>query len=379
MQNKQAIASDFLTFIGTCGWEAGQLREELDNESWFMVAADSKTVLDELKKNDASEVILDAGVESWSLLMKMIGEDDQAGAGGEEQEFNDLMLREWTKERLLYPSDDEGEDQIDKFMSKATSSRSFGSEIGVGSVLRSTASNTYNPFLLSDQEYHKCILLVLQDDEEMSVGVILNMPTSTAISFEFTNEDVGGKASFDIPERYGGRFTDNSDEDVLLWFHCNEILKEKGIGEPLGFDESSIWSVQPDAAAKAIAMGDARAEDFLVVSGLSVWEKSPGGIAGGIRGEVNNNLFEVVDPDNVDAAWDILLQQEVMTEESLDENLSLIDLAWSECSNDDDVESPDNEESLSVKVFKSDVTVSELADRALKKWARAFMLSNEDE
>ena len=72
MQSKKAIASDFLTFIGYCGWEIGQLREELETESWFMVAADSKTVLDELKKNDASEEILDAGVESWSLLMKRI-------------------------------------------------------------------------------------------------------------------------------------------------------------------------------------------------------------------------------------------------------------------------------------------------------------------
>ena len=37
-----------------------------------MVAADSRTVFEELKKNDDSEGILDAGLESWSLLMRMI-------------------------------------------------------------------------------------------------------------------------------------------------------------------------------------------------------------------------------------------------------------------------------------------------------------------
>lgn len=367
VQSKKAIASDFLTFIGYCGWEIGQLREELETESWFMVAADSKTVLDELKKNDASEEILDAGVESWSLLMKMIGEED--GNDDVSEQFEDLMLREWTKERLLYPSsEEEGEEQIDKFISKATSSSSFGSEIGVGSVLRSTASNTYNPFLLSDQEYHKCILLILQDDEEMSVGVILNMPTSTEISLE-----LGGKKSFNIPERYGGRFADASDQDVLLWFHCNDILKDEGIGEPLGLYESGIWSVQPDDAASAIAAGNARAEDFIVVSGISVWEKAPGGLTGGIRGEVNNNLFEVVGNEIVDSAWDALLQQELMSEETLDENLSLIELAWSECSSEDEsiAEAPPT------KVYNSNVTVAELADKALRKWVSAFMLSTE--
>jgi putative AlgH/UPF0301 family transcriptional regulator len=337
-----------------------------------MIAADSKTVLDELKKNDASEEILDAGVESWSLLMKMIGENE--GSNDETTEFGDLMLREWTKERLLYPSEEDGEDLITKYMLKATSASSFGSEIGVGTILRSTSSKTYNPFLLSDQEYHKSILLIIQDDEEMSVGVILNIPTSTVISLEFTNEKLGGKKKFNILERYGGRFSDASDEEVLLWFHCNEILKDNGIGEPLGFDDSLVWNVSPDDAANAIAAGTAVAEDFIVVSGLSVWEKAPGGLAGGIKGEVNNNLFEVVDPENVESAWDALLQQEIMTEENLDENISLIDLAWSECSSEDD----NADDTQPTMVHDSDVSITELGDKALRRWLSAFMLSSDE-
>lgn len=369
VRDGHAKATDFLTFIGYCGWNAGQLREELDNKSWYMVAADSKTVLDELKKNDASKELYDAGVDSWSTLMNMIGEDYKNDDGS----FDDLMLREWTQERLLYPSEIDGEEQIDKFMSGAASSDSFGSEIGVGSVLRSSSLNSHNPFLLSDQEYHKSILLIIQDDDEMSIGVILNMPTSTFITIEFENEIQGTKKIVQIPERYGGRFSDGIDEDTLLWFHCNDILKEKSIGSPLGPDDAPIWNLSSDDASNAIATGEARAEDFLVVGGLSVWEKAPGGIAGGIRGEMNNNLFEVVDPKYVEDVWDALNQQEMTSPETIEENFSLIDLAWSECSSEDEIGS----NTTSINVYNSDVTKDELADSALKRWMSAFMTDSE--
>jgi len=372
VQKGIAEAHDFLTFIGYCGWDAGQLREELDQESWYMVAADSRTVLEELQKNDASEGILDAGLESWSLLMRMIGRQDEIDDTAED-DFNDLMLKEWTKERLLFPTDGEGDEVISEFLSKASGSNSFGSEIGVGSVLRSTASAHYNPFLLSDQEYHKCILLVVQEDDEMSVGVLLNLPTATTIQFDFANERTGAGNAYKLPERYGGRFSDASDEEVLLWFHCNESLKDKGIGEPLGMDLSSVWNVSPDDAANAIVAGQARAEDFLVVSGISVWEKAPGGIAGGIRGEVNNNLFEVVPTEEIGSVFDSLLQQEPMTREALEENIAFISLAWSEAQS---VEYEDHDNAPPTKVYKSNTTMSDLADTALKRWISAFLLES---
>ena len=370
VQQGYATTDDFLTFVGYCGWDADQLRDELEQGNWYMVAADSETVLDELRKNDASDEILDAGLESWSLLMKMIGREDEIDDANEG--FDDLMLKEWTRERCLFPPEDEGDDIIDKFISKATGAQSFGSdEIGVGSVLRSTAA-AYNPFLLSDQEYHKCTLLIIQDDDQMSVGVILNLPTSSLVEIEFENTKSGLKSGFKLPERYGGRFSDDGDEDVLLWFHCNEDLKDENIGSPLGPKTSPIWAVTSDDAANAIATGKARAEDFIVSSGLSVWEKAPGGIAGGIKGDVNNNLFEIIDPDNVESVWDILVQQEAMSEETMDENLSLIDLAWTEGESGDD----DGQEVSSAKVYNSEVTIAELADTALRKWVTTFLLDN---
>ena len=89
--------------------------------------------------------------------------------------------------------------------------------------------------------------------------------------------------------------------------------------------------------------------------------------------DVRLKLQIVVGNEIVDSAWDALLQQELMSEETLDENLSLIELAWSECSSEDEsiAEAPPT------KVYNSNVTVAELADKALRKWVSAFMLSTE--
>ncbi len=366
MNNGVARAEDFKTFIGSCGWDAGQLKEELDNNHWYMVAADSKTLLEELRKNELNDDILDAGIESWNLLMKMIGSTEDSSENGDKESFDDLMLREWTKERLLFPDQDDGEELIDNLMKKVTSSPSFGKEIGVGTVLRATIS-TYNPFLLSDQEYHQSILLIIQDDSEMSVGVILNLPSSTPITMAFIDPNSDSENSYTIPERYGGRFSDSNDEDSLLWFHCNDDLKEAAVGNRLGPRESTIWTISPDDAVNAIATGKARAEDFIVVSGLSVWEKAPGGLAGGIQGEVNNNLFEIIDRESTESVWDILLEQKTMSEETIDENLSLIEMAWSE--------GGDMNEIPSEKIFNSNVTTVELANKALRRWISAFLLN----
>jgi len=363
VKDGHAKATDFLTFIGYCGWDRSQLSDEISNNNWYIVAADSKTLLNELKKNDVNvnDDILNTGIESWSVLMKMIGRGDEIVQI--EDSFDDLMLKEWTKERLIFPSDEEEGDKLDGFIQKATSSRDFGTEVGVGTMLRSSSfASSYNPFLLSDQEYHQSTLLIIQDDEEMSVGVILNLPSASAIALEFEDTKTGGESSHVIPMRYGGRYSDASDDDSLLWFHCNDDLKRKKVGSRLGPDGSFIWTVTPEDAANAIATGVARAEDFIAVSGLSVWEKAIGGLAGGIKGEVNNNLFEVVDKESVECVWDILLQQEVMTKKTAAENLSLIDTAWCEGAPEDSMQP------------SLDAPVNRLAFRALQKWISAFLI-----
>ena len=212
----------------------------------------------------------------------------------------------------------------------------------------------------------------------MSIGVILNLPSSSVIQIGFVNDQTGETNAFKVPERYGGRFDDASDEEVILWFHNHDELKDMSIGEPLGMDadaSSGIWSVSADDAANAIATGKARSGDFIAVSGLSVWEKTPGGIAGGIRGEVNNGLFELVEAEHVDSVWDTLLEQEVMSMDTLDENISLMDLAWSEGSSVDD----DDVDDVDATAISNNGASGDLADTALRKWIIAFMLDSDEE
>lgn len=358
-----ASPQDFRTFIGHCGWENGQLQDELQNEMWYVVATDSSTVLDELKKNDAASELTDVGIESWKFLMTMIGRQNETSV--DDDGFEDQMLREWTRMRLNFSSDNSDGDSLVQNSSYSTSK----SAIKAGTVLRATSSK-FNPFLLEDQEYHKSILLVIQEDESISVCVILNLPTSSSIEIEIASDedDVVG---FEMLERYGGRFNDisNDEENNLIFLHCNDELKADNIGHPVGRGKSEVWNIGTEEAVSAIAEGKARPEDFLVISGLSVWEKAPGGVAGGIEGEVNKGLFEIVDNADVPAIFDLLTEQKPMTLESLEENLELIHSAWIDAGpiiEEEGIEaSPDTSETL--------------MNLAFQRWIKAFLIFSSEE
>jgi putative AlgH/UPF0301 family transcriptional regulator len=360
-----ASPQDFRTFIGHCGWESGQLQDELQNDIWYVVATDSLTVLDELKKNDAASELTDVGIESWKFLMTMIGRQDETSV--DDDGFEDQMLREWTRTRLNFLSDSEA-DSLGQ-----TSSMISSKAIKAGTVLRA-ASTKFNPFLLQDQEYYKSILVVIQEDESISVCVILNLPTSSSIEIEIADDedDAENRIGFEMLERYGGRFNDisNDEDNNLIFLHCNDELKAEKIGHPVGKGKSEVWSIGTEEAVHAIAEGMARAEDFLVISGLSVWEKAPGGIAGGIEGEVNKGLFEIVDNADVPAIFDMLTEQKPMNLETLEENLELIHSVWT------DAGPIIEEEGLDPSQDASEA----LMNLAFQRWIKAFlMFSNEDE
>lgn len=360
-----ATPQDFRTFIGHCGWENGQLQDELNDNLWYVVATDSTTVLDELKKNDAGGELMDVGIESWKFLMTMIGK--QVETTLDEDGFEDRMLREWARIRLNFS--DSGEDDTPLLDKMANNS-----QIKAGTVLRAAPSK-YNPFLLQDQEYHKSIILVIQDDETISVGVILNLPTSSSIEIQISDESDdeddgdGEVVGFEMLERYGGRFNDISDgqESNLIFLHCNDDLKAEKIGKPVGGEsQSEIWSLDSEEAIQAIASGLARPEDFIVISGLSVWEKSLGGIEGGLHGEVNKGLFQVVDNLDVPTIFDLLTEQKLLTPISLEENIELIYSAWADAGPDDEVEEIQDD-------------TQELIDIAFKRWIKAFLVYSIDE
>ena len=80
-------------FINNTGWGPSQLKGELDRGSWYMCSTDPGTLLQELAKQAKYSDPRDAGIDTWEMLMGMIGRgaaaDDSVGG------FGDLMLKEW--------------------------------------------------------------------------------------------------------------------------------------------------------------------------------------------------------------------------------------------------------------------------------------------
>ena len=49
LENKGfASTTDFLIFIGHFGWSSGPLLDEINRDSWHVIAADSQTMLEEI-------------------------------------------------------------------------------------------------------------------------------------------------------------------------------------------------------------------------------------------------------------------------------------------------------------------------------------------
>jgi hypothetical protein len=64
-----------------------------------MVATDSQTLLKELARQASEADPRDEGLDTWELLLKMIGREDTAKETV--GDFDDLMLKEWTRKYLL--------------------------------------------------------------------------------------------------------------------------------------------------------------------------------------------------------------------------------------------------------------------------------------
>ena len=390
----EASATDFWVFVGYAGWSPGQLKGELDRSSWYMVATDSQTLLKELARQGTGVDPRDAGLETWDLLMNMIGRQETAAeyAGG----FDDLMLKEWALKHLLsteagggagiksrLPSGSSStleKDQVKTVMRLFQRKKKFE----VGSLLRASSADR-SPFLLDSQELHKSIILVIADDENITIGVILNRPVARGVGISISNTESGNSRSVVLPLRYGGQHALRGAE-ALLWLHCNSALRLAQIGSPIGPNKEGIWKCTPDDVVSAITKGLAKAEEFFVINGITVWTKS--GITQGIEGEIENGTFEVIPNENIASVWKSLAKQDVLSESNLLQNLNAGEEAWrqggkglpvnrkmKESSPISGLGEGFDEEDDSL-VFKSDVKVSSLSDDALKSWVSAFLLGN---
>lgn len=394
---------DFWVFCGYAGWGPDQLMGELGRKSWYMVATDSQTLLQELARQTSGADPREAGLDTWNLLMGMIGK--QAIADSRSGGFDDLMLKEWALKHLLSEEAGGGgemvrksaqpglpgqaqqkdpviaTDSIDEFL-KSVSATGLGDEVAEGSIVRASSADR-SPFLLNDQELHKSVILIISDDASLSVGIILNRPAAKGVDIQIKDKLTGRTRTEVVPLRYGGEYAIRGNEP-LIWLHRNNNLKSAGVGAELGDGKSGIYKCSAEDVSAAIRQGLARPEDFMVVSGVSVWTKGEGGIARGMQDEVRKGNFEVVPSPKTNEIWRMLLMQDVLSDDNFVQTLALAGKAWSRGGNvDDQDEAGDTpigglgenfDEEDETMVFNSDRKVADLSDNALRNWVATFLL-----
>lgn len=407
-----AKSSDFWVFCGYAGWGPGQLLGELDRQSWYMVATDSQTLLQEMARLATTADARDAGLDTWTMLMKLIGREnlalEQTGT------FDDYMLKEWARENLLpkiMPVSSVAEKRADKLTDPMKELRArisslqdnqgkledTDTDFTPGHIVRASSEDR-SPYLLQSQELHKSVVLILSDDALCTVGVVLNRPAAKGLDVRIKGS--AGDRVVTLPLRYGGQYTVKGQEP-LLWLHNSEILREANIGSPVGKGalKNGIWKCTAADVTQAVKDGLASPTDFVVVSGVSLWPKK------GLKGELNPQLrkdimegkFVDVDPKHTKSLWSELTKQDVLSATNLDQSLAQANAVWNaavgvnqrtlstktaDTSEESELAEPVligglgegfDEEDHSL-VHNTDVKVGELSDRALRTWLATFLL-----
>ncbi len=345
VENGHAVPNNFTVYCGFASWSPGQLQRELQRNNWYMTSVDSQTILQQLlhrENDDSSHDVF--GMSTWSKFAMHIGRvtsssssmnDDDSKASAER--FDDAMLQEWIKAHLLF-------NETIQEIPEAPPTRP------AGTILRAS-----KPFLLNHQEFHKALLLVLEDTLDATIGVLLNLPGPNTTSVE--NDTV--------PVRYGGTFgIQGETQKPITYYHNDESLKDAKIGTPVGrFSHSGIWTCTREGVETAIEMGLANLDDFLVVQGACVLKKQNDNI----ESLLALSKFDVVPREKVSQVWDALLLQEGVTRDSLNEYMETVDSIWAlvdRTNNGKDAESMNQD--LCALAWKSWVSVFLLHDPTLR-------------
>jgi putative AlgH/UPF0301 family transcriptional regulator len=358
VQLGEAKPEDFWLGCGYAGWWPTQLQDELGRGNWFMVATDSESI-SELLCQEGDDAIVDkvqndaTGTAMWNDFMIRIGKDHLVEEYSTLQEFEDIMLTEWVKERLMPSKLEQEEEERTKngLIIQPQDETATTTPIQEGTIYR-----TSQPIIFEEQVFHQSLVLILKSDERGVIGAILNRPSSKAAVLNDKDK---------LPLRYGGRFGIGGEGTPETWLHCgNDALRNAKVGVPVvPEDESLVWKCSREDAETAVEIGLASPSDFMAVLGLTLWEKNPPPEGFGIPLTKTNLVkdFVLVPKQAVPHLWKELLNQEILTEASLSKNLVHSRTAY-HLSSDGDT-SPDKD-------------IPCLADDALERWIKMFLMKD---
>jgi len=434
--------TDFLTFGGFCSWRPSQLEYEMGEErgEWMALSVDDVSIWEELQLlyNNAQSMkqlpnvqtshgLLESGTTMWRIFLSMVNVTEEKATTrlpSKQLDFYDLMLTVWAEENLSTGTNDDDDDDDDTTFYLQDSSK----RIQPGTLLRGSGYVS-NDSLLFDCEFIKSTVLVLEETEEVSVGILLNHPMGAGVECLEEKDPLplryGGP--IEVPEwRHGSSFEDGDDDDdeddndemyegfldyqsdassdsimyaeveldldddydddededsPFIWLHRDAALgsrgPSKGGGTQLG--SSDIWIIPENDAISALKSGFLCQEDTMVFSGVCIWEKGDdlGQVGGGLREQVDvMKSFEIVNPmdddhDVMELVWDILSEkQDVLVKETFDDNIKATMEAWSVCMMD---------KVTSQAAVENDgklIAREGLSDAALRAWLGANLLGD---
>ena len=361
VDENEETKDDFRLYHGYTTWGPGRLEKELDRGDWFTVATDAES----LWKIIAEDSTFSTGTDKWVQLMNRIGKQSLISSVPN-QKFQDDMLKQYMRLRLLQKTTDGLRTTSD--LQKPDETKSPKRNLVPGTLVRSST-----PIFLEEQVFHQSLVLILKNDDEITIGVVLNRPYSTSVSIGDTT----------LPVRYGGRFELDDEGLPEIWLHCNhETLQEARVGGPIsedGYPDSIFWQCTRKDAEAAVEAGLANADDFLVVSGLSVWNKEPtSNGAGGASSLELDDHFCKVDEKSIGIIWKLLQVQEPLNKKNAAENLEAANTAWMLSGDAGWMLSGGSRQSnargSSDMDSKEQQVVQSLAYSALDKWIKMYLL-----
>eukprot|EP00533_Pseudo-nitzschia_delicatissima_P009939 CAMPEP_0116086080 /NCGR_PEP_ID=MMETSP0327-20121206/4664_1 /TAXON_ID=44447 /ORGANISM="Pseudo-nitzschia delicatissima, Strain B596" /LENGTH=581 /DNA_ID=CAMNT_0003577107 /DNA_START=66 /DNA_END=1811 /DNA_ORIENTATION=- len=362
IDEKEEAKDNFRLYRGYTTWGPGRLEKELDRGDWFTVATDVESLWKFISQPSA----FTTGTDKWVQLMNRIGKKSMISAAPN-QKFQDDMLKQYMRLRLLEKSNHDLQ-RLTSDSQQSQKADDLVDKLVPGTLVRSSA-----PIFLEEQVFHQSLVLILKNTEEMTVGVVLNRPYSTSVTIDGTT----------VPVRYGGRYELDDEGLPEIWLHCNhQQLQEARIGEPIsehGDPDSIFWQCTRQDVETAVEGGLAKADDFLIVSGLSVWKKNRGSNYG--KGpsslELDDN-FSKVDESSIGTIWKLLMVQEPLNKKNAADNLEAANTAWMLSGDAGWMLSGSskqfNERSGPEMDAKDQKVVQQIADSALDKWIRMYLM-----